>query len=159
MPINALSAITGAVNSGVVTPALANVAGTSLVKAANTNKYHLVPSLNGSGSPVAGAKVTPEVSATKLKFTQVDLNTAALAQTTKDMGVVIDIIDSGGTAIAVDKVLAITPDGQAVDFNALVRTKAQFPFLRAIPAGTWTFINVSGGALTGLEVTFHNIDD
>lgn len=130
-----------------------------VLKAANSTKLYTVPALNGSGSVVSGAKITPEVSTTMLKFTQPDLNTAALAQTVKEMGVVIDIVDHGGTAVAVDKVLAITPDGQAIDLNALVRLKTQFPFLRAIPAGQWTFINVSGGALTGLEVTFHNVDD
>jgi len=68
-----------------------------------------------------------------------------------DFGSIIEIGDYGSVPLAVAEVTMIDPNGVPHDLFALVQSPATDNFPKAcptLPAGRYTFINISGGALT-----------
>lgn len=73
------------------------------------------------------------------------------------LGTVYDIVDGGGTALAIDKVDVLTPEGEIIDLFWLKRLRAEEPWIKMYSPGIWRFSNVSGGALTGIAVAFFHV--
>lgn len=116
------------------------------------------------GNPVGGYRYRPETRPTDVNYTEVSsaINVAANVHTPFELGDVFDIIDGSATALAFNVILAMTPNGRLVDLALLTRTKLGGNFLGSmqtmIPAGTWQFINISGGAVTAKEIWVTHFD-
>lgn len=116
------------------------------------------------GNPAGGYRYRPETRPTDVNYTELSaaINVAANTHTPFELGDVFDIIDGSATALAFNVILAMTPNGRLVDLALLTRTKLGGNYLGAmqmmIPAGTWQFINISGGAVTLKEIWATHFD-
>lgn len=119
---------------------------------------------NQPGNPGGGYRYRPIVRPTDISFTELSalINVAAAVQTPIELGDVFDLIDGSATAIAFNQILCFTPNGRAVDLAVLTRTKLGGNWIGSqmimIPAGTWQFVNVSGGAITLKELWAQHYD-
>lgn len=109
------------------------------------------------GTPITGRKIEPQ---DKLaRYMPDTISEAAVANGASveyDAGVVLDFVDLNATAIAFADWTVVTPHGDTLDLFGLCRIKGDPENLYTLPAGKYTFTNVSGGALN-LQLMVHQV--
>ena len=113
------------------------------------------------GTPNQSVKYVNPVAQT---FTQTrelsELNFAAAGdEVVIELGDVMHFLDLSATALAVDKIKMITPDGMYADLAAWTILKTSTIKLPGFAGGKFTFVNVSGAAVTGLKIFAVHQDD
>lgn len=74
------------------------------------------------------------------------------------LGTTYDIVDGGATALAINIVQAITPEGEVIDLYWLKRLRAEQPWLKMYSPGIWRLSNVSAAAVpANVAVAFFHV--
>lgn len=149
-------------SSGSLVTSDANISPT-VISAISAGKLNVSASADGSralivspvvkATPVTGVEVRQSVSPAVTQTDKLDVDSiSAGASLVIDFGQIFYFLDLSSTALPVGDVLMIDPNGVPHDLAAWTITKTSTFDPPGLCPGRYTFINVSGGALSS-----HNI--